>query len=208
MAEEGKDRSWVWPAATLVGGAVSAFAARRWQERMSSTAHQREVADLRAAGLSPILSANRGASTPSGSEMDVPGAIASGLALRRARAEISVLEGQAAAAHAAAALSRTQAGDIATSAQGRYRLTAAQADVSEMSAEEKRATLPVALEAAKAAIARDLSSARAANAAAVLDEFAREGAANLAEFERQFGEANRDVRFFFYLLQSLKGLRR
>ena len=46
---------------------------RRFQREMSNTAHQREVKDLRKAGLNPILSAKYGgASTPPGSMASIP----------------------------------------------------------------------------------------------------------------------------------------
>lgn len=203
----------MWPAIAAVGSLVGTALAvresrknREFQERMSSTAHQREVADLKAAGLNPLLSAQGGpgSSTPSGNvaDVDVGKAVSSALMVKQMQAQIALTKAQAEREYNSAALLATQneeARGVLGMAAGESRL---RQRISELDAKQREALLPSVVDKARAEIDSLQSGARASKARAMLDELAKTGATNVAELEALLGKGSPSLRLLFELLRA------
>ena len=76
--------------------AMQAENAMRFEERMSNTAYQRAMADMKAAGLNPMLAASKGgASTPSGQQARMENVQANALNSAMVASQIAVNKAQA-----------------------------------------------------------------------------------------------------------------
>lgn len=108
-----------------------------WSERMSNTAHQREVSDLARAGINPMLSARSGASTPGGPgvpqlENTMSAGVNSATAAVAAKAQIDQVKSQTEANEAQAMKSRAEAWQISNygAPEAQARINSAQAGIS------------------------------------------------------------------------------
>lgn len=127
MAETYEQMMMNQSAANSAFNASEAEINRTWNEVMSNTAHQREVKDLIAAGLNPVLSANSGASWSSVANATADPSSAAGLASlaiakmnTAAQIEMSKISAQATKAAAGATAAATMYAANQSASAARY----------------------------------------------------------------------------------------
>lgn len=171
-------------------------AQNRFQERMSSSAHQRQAEDLRKAGINPLLGAGgAGASSPVGThatmEDSVTKGIHSGMAAKLQKKQLELLHAQVQREYSQAQLNNAENTRITTLTTPESNLLNARKALIDSETASIQKVLPLVGQKMASEIQHALASAKQASsssellsAEAVLKRLLEQGARNMSEAQK------------------------
>lgn len=183
-------RNWI-PA---IVGAAADVGGMLFGKHQADTAHQREVVDLKAAGLNPMLSAmgGRGAAVPDVPSFgsDVHQGLSSAMGMQLQKAQLSLMGAQADQAESSALVNRVNAGQTQQAFGPLQQKRLSDAELAGLNVQQLRDRFPLVLEQLRQDVMATSNNAARSGALAALDKARLTGELNLQKVQEMMGASS------------------